>query len=99
MDWLPAKCDPLEGQVDDFYDEFSRAHVNPRQGDRQPEPPWARASWIQVDDAVALLLSRSMRMTADYNAKADYSRIEVQFVDVVKNIDSSAACLDLGRFG
>src|SRR5688572_1755745 len=62
--------------------------------DGQPKTTGTGASWIDVEDSIACLARRTMRVPKYYDTEARRRRIEVKFRDVVENIDGDIVNLE-----
>jgi hypothetical protein len=63
-------------------------------GDRQAKPARARASRVDVEDAVALLHRRAVRMPRDDDAHAGGARLDVDLREIVDRVDEDLAEAD-----
>lgn len=78
-------------QLNEFDFERLAIHIYEREGNRQLKPARPRASRVDVEYAIALGLPRLMGMPADDDVEAGGSRIQVQSLDIVKNIEEDRA--------
>src|ERR1700748_1564233 len=75
------------------------AQLQRRQGDRQAEPPWPGAAWIEVEHAVDGLDPRPVRVAGNNHVDTAGYGIELQLMDVMQDVDGPAAKLDRSRRG
>jgi hypothetical protein len=76
-----------------LYDQFANA-------DGKFEATGTGAAGIEIEDSVARLLIWDVTVAADHNCEAGGSGIEVQFCQIVEDVDREAACfkhLDFGQ--
>src|ERR1035438_2296923 len=86
-------------QRDELDLERHPRQIQPRHGDRQPEPPPPGASWIDVQHARPFAAGRLVRMPRDHYAEPSRRRIEVQFVQIVQHVDECVASFGDGSHG
>ena len=66
---------------------------------RQIKTPRACASWIEEQDAVEFRPGRFVRMPAHDDVESRADGIEIELVNVVKNVNRCGICLDNFGFG
>ena len=85
------------GQIDNSRLDCGPLHGDIRGADRQLEPSWPAASRIDIQDTLALLHLRLVRMTGDDDPDPGGAGVDIELIEIVNGVEEDAANADQFR--
>ena len=85
--------------LDNLRRNFAILHSQPSNGHRQPKSPRPRAPRIEIQHSILRFRLGHMRVSINHNTKSRSLRLQIEFVQVVKNVDGDAADFEHIRGG